>query len=81
MDKIKVTKAAVNLVASAGIGHIVKTVVKNNVPTENVLQQVAVPVGSFVLASMITDATEQHTEAKIDKAVAWYRETFHNETA
>lgn len=78
MNKIQIAKAVTNFVVGVGTSQIVASVVKNNVATENVPQQVAVFAGRVVLASMVGEAAEKHTSAKIDSAVDWYNQNFKN---
>jgi hypothetical protein len=72
MTKIEVTKNVVSFVVGIGTSQIVKTVIKNNVQPENLIEKITVTAGAVVLGSMVADASRKYTDDKIDELVAWW---------
>lgn len=74
MNPIAITKMAVGLIASGGVGAVVGHVIKNNVPaTTNFLQKVGIYTGSIVLAGVAGDLTKRFVDDRIDTIVEGYR--------
>jgi len=71
MDKIAVAKWTIGLTAKIGVASIVGGIVANNVGADTTFQKVTVYVGSFVLADMLQDKTQEHVDEKVDAAVQW----------
>lgn len=74
MNPIAITKLAVGLIASTGVGSLVGTVIKNNLPeTTNFLQKVGIYTGSIVLGGIAGDLTKKFVDSRIDSIVLGYR--------
>lgn len=71
---IKFARAAVQIVAGAGVSKVVSDVVKNNTTIKSSYDQVRILVGGTVLSTMALDLTHRHVDNKIDAAVAWYND-------
>ena len=69
MDKIDFAKKTVSFIVGLGTSKIVRDIIKNNVDVETVIDQVTVTSTSFVIGSMVKEATREYTDAKIDKLV------------
>lgn len=74
MTKLEAAKTAAKIVVGFGTATIVKTIISNNVQTDDLPNKVAVAAGSFVLGSMVADLAARYTDAKIEEAAAWYNE-------
>lgn len=74
MNTVQIAKAATKFIVGAGTSKIVHTIIKNNVDPQNTYDTVTVFAGSLVIGSMAANATQEYTDAKIDKFVAWCRE-------
>lgn len=74
MTKTDVAKAVVSIVVGSGTYMIVSAIVKNNIVPETVFQRLKVNAGTFVLASMVADASSKYTDNAIDKIVEVYNE-------
>jgi hypothetical protein len=72
MNKLEVTKNVVSFVVGVGTSQIVKTIIKNNVQPENVIEKITVTAGSFVLGAIYADASRKYTDTKIDELVDWW---------
>jgi hypothetical protein len=72
-DKLAVVKLAGHVVVSFGVWKVVSDVVKANTLAVTKTQQVQVAIGSFVLASMITDFAVNHVHTYMDQIVNWYQ--------
>jgi len=74
MSKTEIAKCVVSVVVGSGTTKIVSAVIRNNVSPEKITDKVTIAAGSVVLGLMAADATKNYTDAKIDEAVAWWRE-------
>lgn len=72
MNKLELTKNLAATVVGIGASTIVKAIIRNNVYTRTAVDIVTVAAATFVIGSMVTDATKKFLDAKIDEAVAWY---------
>lgn len=72
MNKLELTKNLAATVVGIGASTIVKAIIRNNVYTKSAVDIVTVAAATFVIGSMVTDATKKYLDAKIDEAVAWY---------
>lgn len=66
MNKLDATKLVARLVVGIGTTTISNAIIKNNVVPANIFQRVSVPVASFIIGSMASEATRSHTDAQID---------------
>lgn len=73
MNNILIAKTAVRILASAGTGIIVGTVVKNNVTTTNIVSTIAVRTGAFALGGVAGDASAAYTDKLIDETVGVFK--------
>jgi hypothetical protein len=69
-------KLATTAVVGFGTTAVVKAIISNNVPRDdmNILEEGAVIAGSYALGAMVADHTRNYTDAQIDKAVTWYND-------
>ena len=74
MDKRKIAKRAVAIVAAYGAGTIVKTTIANQVQTDNLLVKIPVIVAAHVMAGMVGVAVGAETERKMDELFDSYDE-------
>lgn len=74
MDKIDLAKQAVRLVTGLGANRIVGSIIANQTHAPRLYQKVAVVVAGAVMSSMVSDALGEHSDAKIDEAVIWWKE-------
>lgn len=72
MTKLELTKNIAATVVGIGASTIIKAIIRNNVYTKSAVDIVTVAAATFVIGSMVTDATKKFLDAKIDEAVAWY---------
>lgn len=73
MTKTELAKKAISATVMFGTGRIVYSILNNNVDeSETLAQQVSVPVASFVIAGMATDATTRYTDHLVDEVVTWW---------
>lgn len=76
MNKLEIAKKAATIVVGMGATKIVGDIIKNNADPRHVGDTITIAAGSFVLGSMVADATRIYTNAKIDQAATWYNENF-----
>ncbi len=69
MTKIKLAKMAVTFIVGSGTTKIVAGIIKSNVSTEKITDQVAVTAAAWVIGSMAAQATKKFTDEKIDEIV------------
>lgn len=74
MDKRKIAKRAIALVAAYGAGTVTKSVIANNVQTDNILVKIPVYVASNVLAGMVGVIAGAEAERRMDEIYAQYDE-------
>lgn len=74
MDKIEIAKKAVQLVSGFGVSKIISSVVSNNVVVTSLPQKVAVFTASMIAGSLASEILGEHSDAKIDEIVVWYRQ-------
>lgn len=74
MTKLEITKSAAKFIVGSGTATIVRTIIKNNVPTDDITAKVTVTAGSIALGMMVADVASQYTGAKIDEIANWYNE-------
>jgi hypothetical protein len=75
MNKLEITKLAVNVVVGSGVTKIVNDVIANNInDPEKVIQKVTTTSAAVVIGMMAKDATKAYTGAKIDSIVAKWNE-------
>jgi hypothetical protein len=72
-DKLAVIKLASHVVVSFSVMKVVGDFVKANTLAVTRAQQIQVAIGSFVLASMVSDFAVNHVHAYIDQMVTWYQ--------
>lgn len=68
----KFAKTAVNVIVGAGTSKIVKGIIENNTMPENAKDKAAILAATFVVGSMVSEATSKHTGAKIDALADWW---------
>lgn len=73
MTKIEIAKTLTSVVVGAGTTKIVAGIVRHNTDPETVADKVTILSGSFVLGSMVADATKKYTDARIDEVVDWWQ--------
>lgn len=69
MNKIEITKSAVNVIVGLGTYKIVRQTVENNTQPKNRRDEAVVTAGSVALGMMASDATSAYTGAKIDEII------------
>ena len=70
MDKMKIVKLVIRVVASASVGTVVGNVIKMNTPlTMSVADKVMTKIGSFVITSMISEKGADYVMETISEAV------------
>jgi L-asparaginase/Glu-tRNA(Gln) amidotransferase subunit D len=74
MDKRKIAKRAVAIVAAYGAGTVTKSVIANNVQTDNILVKIPVVVASNVLAGLVGMVAGAEAERRMDEMYAAYDE-------
>lgn len=74
MDKRKIAKRAVAIVAAYGAGTVTKSVIANNVQTDNILVKIPVAVASHVLAGLVGMVAAAEAERRMDEFYASYDE-------
>lgn len=75
MDKLAITKKAVNVVVGAGVSKIVHNFISNNtLPEQSLPAKAAIAVSSVVIGMMAREATEEFTNRQIDKIATWWNE-------
>lgn len=72
VDKLALSKMAINFAAGAGVSKVVNDIIKNNTEVETVKDALEVAIGSLVLGSMAADAGSKHVNTKVDAIVAWW---------
>lgn len=75
IDKLKIAKQATGLVVGAGVSNIVRITIERNVPVSSRLDTVTVTAGTIALSMMISEATRNYTDAKIDAIAAALKRT------
>ena len=63
-------KAATQITAGLGVSKIVADIVANNVTMVTPVQAVTVRVGSFVLGSMLWEASTKHIDSQLNQLTA-----------
>lgn len=71
--KIEFVKGAVGFVAGLGVSQIVNGIVSSTTPTDTQYQKATVAAGRLAIGMLVNDLVRQHTDAKIDAAVAWWQ--------
>lgn len=69
-----IAKKAVSVVVGAGTSKIVKGIIENNTSPETLTDKAAIFAATFVVGSMVAEATSKHTGAKIDEIADWWTE-------
>lgn len=72
MTKFDVAKKALSFTVGFGTSAIVGSVIKNNAAPSNTADAVSMPVAGFVIALMVSNATQKYTDAKMDELRDWY---------
>lgn len=80
MTKLDLLKAAVGAVTGTGVSYIVGGIVATNVPQQTIVQKGAVLAGQLGIAAVVSQRVREHTDAKIDEAIAWYNENITKST-
>lgn len=75
IDKLKIAKQATGLIVGAGVSNIVRITIERNVPVSSRLDTVTVTAGTIALSMMISEATRNYTDAKIDAIAAALKRT------
>lgn len=74
MNPVAITKLAVGLIASSGVGAIVGHAIKNNIPaTTNLLQKVGIVTGTIVLGGIAGDLTKKFVDDRIDSIIVGWK--------
>jgi hypothetical protein len=67
VKKFEVFKTVVSLIASIGVGAVVQNAIKHTTPSDlGKLQTYTVAIGTYVLSSMICNASGKYIKAEID---------------
>lgn len=70
MNWLSITKAALGLVASIGVGNIVGNAVKATTPANlNTINKITIQVGTFVLSGMVADQATKYLNEQIDSLI------------
>lgn len=71
MNPLAIFKGAATLIISAGVGTIVGNTVKHTTDSANLnlINKVAVGVGTFALSGFIGDMVSRHTVEQVDEAL------------
>lgn len=69
MKKIAIAKKIISTVVGLGTATIVKSVIENNVETDNTYQKVTVGTASVAIGYAVSDMTSEYTNSKIDELV------------
>lgn len=72
-------KIVVGIVAQLGAGAITASIVRNNVPTRNLITAITVPVAGACFGGIAAGACKQHSDQVIDE-VADFLTSFKNST-
>jgi hypothetical protein len=70
---LPLVKAATQIAAGLGVSKIVTDIVQNNVTVVTPVQGVTVKIGSFVLGSMLWEASSQHIDRQATNLVALFQ--------
>jgi hypothetical protein len=73
--KIEFLKGAIGFVAGLGVSQIVNGIVASTTPTDTNYQKATVAAGRLAIGMLVNDLVRQHTDAKVDSAVAWWQKT------
>jgi Ni,Fe-hydrogenase III small subunit len=73
MTKIELAKQAVKIVVGIGSGSIVGKIVMNNTTREGLVDNITMPVTTYVIGSIVAKAAGQYTDNAIDSAVKWWK--------
>lgn len=72
MTKIDIAKKVLSITAALGSGAITNQIIQNNVRPNSPLQQVTVPVASFVLGGLVARTAREESGKIVDDLVeAW----------
>ena len=66
---LPLAKFAAQAVTGLGVSKILGDIINNNVAITTTVQKVTVKVGSFVLGSMLVEATSKHIDRTVDEAM------------
>lgn len=72
MNKSKVVKFVARFAVGAGTQNITKSIIQNNVATDNIYTKITVTAASIVIGAMATDATKAYTDEKVDEMIALF---------
>lgn len=67
-------KAILTFIGGVSAGSVVKTFASSFVQPQSMITKITIPVGSFVLGSMVSDAAETHISKKYDEYAAKWTE-------
>ena len=67
MSKLDLIKKITSTIVAVGTGKITYAIIRNNVETENIVDQVTVAAGSFAIGGIVAKASEQYTNQMIDE--------------
>lgn len=71
-----ITKKVVNIVVTTTVGFTAANAVASSTNPTTKIQKIEVVIGSYILASLITEKTSEWTDKKVDAAFDWYNATF-----
>lgn len=72
MNKTDIAKKILSITAALGSGAITNQIIQNNVRPSTTLQQVTVPVASFVLGGLVARTAREESGKIVDDIVeAW----------
>lgn len=70
MNWLSITKSALGLVTSIGVGNIVGNAVKATTPPNlNTFNKITIQVGTFVLSGMVADQANKYLNEQIDSLI------------
>lgn len=67
VNKFAVAKAAINLIAGAGVSKVTNDIIRNNTTVETTADSVLVWAGSVVIGMIAADAGSKTVNAKMDE--------------
>ena len=75
MNALNALKKSVSFVVGAGVSHIITEIVTQNVPQENLYQQVVVFAGRVGLTMVISEVVEEHMGQFVEELVTAVQNT------
>lgn len=67
LEPMQVVEFLASLTVGAGTSTIVKSIIKENVPTETLISKITVNAAAFVLGAMAAKETKKYTRGQVKK--------------